>query len=245
MVAIMRSIPSDIDRILQQTIGAWKEKYLSSEEWTTFCRVPPVATPEETEADMITFEQNSEDMDATTLEANPEETEAAVERPELFQKEETKFDNIGSSEDRCKAQRLVMRHRRGANMRIRDSVGSRQKLSAACKRVKRRAVPAVRKGHIRKGPGKNNVARGACRGKMLDKRQRNNLECEEGRVGRDLKKRLRLWMKRTSDTCYRKPTKLEMANLIFGSTIELQGVNDWTFWKVRPPPKRKKELRIA
>jgi hypothetical protein len=26
------------------------------------------------------------------------------------------------------------------------------------------------------------------------------------------------------------------------SMIELQDVNDWTFWKVRPPPKRKKDV---
>jgi hypothetical protein len=103
----------------------------------------------------------------------------------------------------------------------------------------------VRKEHMRKGPGKNNVAWGAYRRKMLDKRQRNNSECEDGGSDRDLKKRLRLRMRWTSDRCYRKPTKLEMANLIFGSTTGVQGANDWTFWKVRPPPKRKKELRTA
>jgi hypothetical protein len=32
-------------------------------------------------------------------------------------------------------------------------------------------------------------------------------------------------------------------NRIVSSTIELQDVNDWTFWKVRPPPKRKKDVR--
>jgi hypothetical protein len=34
-------------------------------------------------------------MDATRLEANPEETEAAMERPELFEKEEINVDNFG------------------------------------------------------------------------------------------------------------------------------------------------------
>jgi hypothetical protein len=193
---------------------------------------------------VITFEQNSEEMDATSLEANPEETEAAVERQEPF-KEEINVDNIVSSEDQCEDQRFVLRRRRGAKKRTQDSVGSRQKVSAARKRVIRRAIPAVRKGNIRKGPGKNNAAKGASRGKMLVKRQQNSRECEDGRLGRDLKKRLRLRMRRTSGTNCRNPTKLEMANLIFGSTIELQGVNDWTFWKVRPPPKHKKELRTA
>jgi hypothetical protein len=52
-------------------------------------------------------------------------------------------------------------------------------------------------------------------------------------------------MKRKSDRWYRKPMKLEMANLIFGSTTGEQGVHDWTVWKVRPPPKCKKDVRTA
>jgi hypothetical protein len=188
---------------------------------------------------------SSEEMDATALEANPEATEAAVERPELFEKEETNAENIGPSEDRCEVQRLAVRRRRGAKKRPQDSVGSWQKLSAARKRVGRRAIPAVRKGNIRKGPGRNSVERVHTKSKMLDKKQRNNSECADGRVDRDLKKRLRLRMKRTSDTCYMKPTKLQMANRIVGSTNKLQDVIYWTFWKVRPPPKRKKDLRTA
>jgi hypothetical protein len=90
----------------------------------------------------------SEEMDATTLAANPEETEAVVERQDLF-KEETNFDNIGSSEDRCKDELLVVRRLRGPNKRTQDSVGSRQKISAARKRVARRAIPALRKGLAR------------------------------------------------------------------------------------------------
>jgi hypothetical protein len=138
-----------------------------------------LACPEEMEADV-----SSEEMEATKMEASLEATEAAGERQELF-KEGTNFENIGSSAARFGDQRLVVRRRRGAKKRAQDSVGSRQKSSVARKRVIRRAVSAVRKGHMRKGPGKNNVARGASRGKMLDKKQRNNSECEDGRLGRD------------------------------------------------------------
>jgi hypothetical protein len=46
------------------------------------------------DADMDTFEESSEEMVATRLEANPEEPEGAVERQELF-KEEINVDNIG------------------------------------------------------------------------------------------------------------------------------------------------------
>jgi hypothetical protein len=107
-----------------------------------------------------------------------------VEQQDLF-KEEINLENIGSSEDRSGYQRLVVRRRRGANKRTQDSVGSRQKLSAARKRVIRRAIPAARKGNIRKGPGRNSVERVHPKSKMLDKKQRNNSECEDGRVGRD------------------------------------------------------------
>jgi hypothetical protein len=128
----------------------------------------------------------AEEMDATRL-VNPGAAEGALEWQELREKE-INVDNIGLSEDRCEEQRLVVRRRRGARKQTQDNVGSRQKSSAARKRDIRRAVLAVCKRHMRKGPGKNNVARGASRGKMLDKRQRNNSECEDGRLGRDLKR---------------------------------------------------------
>jgi hypothetical protein len=34
-------------------------------------------------------------------------------------------------------------------------------------------------------------------------------------------------------------------NGIVGSTTGVQDVIYWTFWKLRPPPKRKKEVRTA
>jgi hypothetical protein len=64
-----------------------------------------------------------------------------VELQDLF-KEDTNAESIGSSEDRCEQQRLVVRHRLGAKKRSQDSVGSRQ-VSAARKRVMCHAVPAV------------------------------------------------------------------------------------------------------
>jgi hypothetical protein len=94
-------------------------------------------------------------MEATNLEATSEETQSAVKYQEL-QMGEADVDTIGSSEDRCEDRRLVLWRRRGAKKRIQDSVRSGQKLSAA---RKRRAVPAVRKGNICKGPGRNSVGR--------------------------------------------------------------------------------------
>jgi hypothetical protein len=74
------------------------------------------------------------------LEANPEVAEAVVERQELH---------------RC----MVVRRRRWAKKRTQNSVGFRQKLSAARKRHTLRAVPALRKGYVRKGLGKKKSTR--------------------------------------------------------------------------------------
>jgi hypothetical protein len=47
-----------------------------------------------------TFGEPSDKVEVRNLEANPKETQAVVERQELFNKE-VHFDNIGSLEDRC------------------------------------------------------------------------------------------------------------------------------------------------
>jgi hypothetical protein len=125
---------------------------------------------------------SSEEMEATNLEATPEATEAPVERQDLV-KEEINAENIGSSEDRSGYQRLAVRRRRGAKKRTQDRVGSRQKVSVAHKRVIRRANPAVRKGNIRKGPGKNNAARGAPEERHLrDSETTTNAKTVDGTV---------------------------------------------------------------
>jgi hypothetical protein len=86
----------------------------------------------------------------------------------------------------------------GLRRRIQDSVGSRQKLSVARKRVISRADPAVRKGNIRKGPGRNSVERVHPKSRALGKKQR--LRSEYKRINcRDSRQQLRLRMKRTSD----------------------------------------------
>jgi hypothetical protein len=112
-------------------------------------------------------------MEAKNLEATPDETEAAMERQEVFE-EEINFDTNGPSEDRYKNQRLAVPRHRGAKKRSEDSDGSRQKVSATRKRVIRHAVPAVRKGKIL-----------MCPGKTTDRILRNTLD-------KDVAKRARL-----------------------------------------------------
>jgi hypothetical protein len=137
---------------------------------------------------------------ATKMEINPEETEATVERQGLF-KEKINVDNLASSEDRSGYQLFTVQRRQGAKKRIQDSVVSRQKLSAAQKQVVRRAVPAVRKGHMRKSPGKDSNARGASRGRTHVKSQ---WSCHKGRRHRDTKKPSYLSTIRTTDRTLRK-----------------------------------------
>jgi hypothetical protein len=179
-------------------------------------------------------------MEGTNLEA----TEAAVERQELREKG-MNAENIGSSQDRYEDRRLVERRRRGAKKRIQDSVGSRQKLSAARKHIIRRAVPTMCKGQMRKVPGKDGTTMGAPKGRRLHKTHRVIPGCKTGIWGHSVKKQLHLWTEWTFNRAIRKTTRLEIAKRARLSTIELQDVNDWTLWKLRSPPKHKKDVRTA
>jgi hypothetical protein len=177
------------------------------------------------------------------MEATTEEIEAAVDRQDLFKKE-TNAKNIGSSEDRCEEQHLVVRRRRGVKKRSQYNVGSRQKSSATRKRVIRRAVPAVRKGQIRKSQSKESTGRGAPK-EGSSRRYNGSARNAKPAYGTNLKKQLSLRMRRKSGGNSKKTTRLEMVNLVDGSITGVQGVNYGAFWKARPPPKRKKEVRTA
>jgi hypothetical protein len=73
--------------------------------------------------------------------------------------------------------------------------------------------------------------------------RRRGQECNINIRDRGPKDQLRL--RRTSSRNYRTPMQLEEENRIVSSTIELQYVIYWTFWKVPPSPNRKKELRTV
>jgi hypothetical protein len=167
-------------------------------------------------------------MDAARLEANPEETEAAVERQVILENEEINAENIGSSEDRSGNRRLVVRGRRRAKKWAQESVGSRQKSSAARKRVMRRAIPAVRKGNIPKLPGRKSVGRVHPKSRTFGNKQRLRSEYNKRINYRDPKNQLRQMMRRTSGRSFRKPMQLDMARLIFGSITAVKNIIYWT-----------------
>jgi hypothetical protein len=169
---------------------------------TTTCQTETTSCPEEMRY-------------ATRLEATLEEIQAAVECQEL-QMEEAVVDAVG----------LAARRRRGAKKRTQDSVGSRQKLSAARKRVICCAVPAVRKGQMRKSPGKGNVDSGVSRAEMLVKSRR---PCHKGRRHRDTKNPSYPRTRKTTDRILMKTLDQEVAKRAHLSTNELQNVIYRTF----------------
>jgi hypothetical protein len=88
----------------------------------------------EVHEDILNLEGSLDRMEATSLEANPEATEAALKRQEL-------------------RKRLVVGRRRWAKKGTQENFGSQQRLYAAWKRQIRRAVPALWKGIVLKRPG--------------------------------------------------------------------------------------------
>jgi hypothetical protein len=100
-------------------------------KWMTVCQVPSEACPEklkagpeETEADVITFEETSDKIKSKDVEATLKATRSAVERQELHE---------------C----LVVQRRQWVKKWTQDSIWSWQKLSATQKRLIRSTIPAV------------------------------------------------------------------------------------------------------
>jgi hypothetical protein len=97
----------------------------------------------------------------------------------------------------------------------------------------RRVIPAPREVHSRQGRGKDNVAREAPEGQTRP-------VCNSGIKDRGARRQLRLRKQRTSDRIFRKTGELEIDKRVVGFSIGLRKVRDWTWWRGRPLPKRKK-----
>jgi hypothetical protein len=87
-------------------------------------------------------------------ESTREETEA-VEKPQEVPEGGTDEETSGGTEDRTGEQRLAVRRHRQRKKRAQGSGGPWQKFAVVRGRFTRRAVPALLKGHVRKGPGRN------------------------------------------------------------------------------------------
>jgi hypothetical protein len=105
-------------------------------------------------------------------------------------------------------------------------------------------VPSLQfeKEKLVKSPDKDNVARGASRGRT---HVISRWPCHKGRRHRDTKKPSYPRTRKTTDRILRKTLDQEVAKRASLSTNKLQDVIYWTFWKVWPSPKRKKEVQTA
>jgi hypothetical protein len=108
---------------------AFLDELRSCGKGTTACQIASQASPdnskvdpEEMDFEVVTIEELSDKMKAVGLEVNPGAREAIVEQQELCEQ---------------------LRRHRGPKKRTQESVGSRQKLAATRKRLKRHAVPAL------------------------------------------------------------------------------------------------------
>jgi hypothetical protein len=125
------------------------------------------------EAAVDIFEERLNEMDTTDFEGNREKSDCKAEQQDA-PKEETAGENIGALVDRYGDRHLAVGLCRQPKKRTQGDAGSRQKLAAARGRMSRRAVPASRMGHGRRGTGRDNVVRGAHEGRKFRKRRRSN-----------------------------------------------------------------------
>jgi hypothetical protein len=200
-------------------------------------------------------------------EPTPKEPEAVAESREV-PKGGTDEETSRGTVDRSGEQRQAVRRHRQRKERAQGNGGPRRKFATVRGRFTRRAVPALRKGHVRKGPGRTlggrmtdrglkkrrtevSVVRGTPKGRTSEERRRTRPECNSGirRLSKTSGNRMRGWTgkrdqrldaKGTHREVIRKSLDLEIAMLIVQSPIGLQEPGDEFLWTCRPPPKRKR-----
>jgi hypothetical protein len=186
----------------------------------------------------------------------PKETEA-VEKSWEVPKGAADEKKFGANEDQAGEQRLAVKRHRQRKKRAQVNGGP------AHGRFTRRAVPALLKGHVRKGlrknrrssirgPGKTfrsridvrslkqwqtlvNMARETPEGRTDEKRRQTRSECNSGirRLGKTSGNTRGGWTGKRDQ-------HLEITKLIFESFIRLREPGDGTLCKCRPLPKRKR-----
>jgi hypothetical protein len=182
---MMAEMKADQEETIKAITGA-------SRESTEACEGNTKALPETTEAcPEVTPACLEEEKEQA-----PEETEATEKSWEVPEgaADEEKF---GATEDRAGELRLAARRHRQSKKRAQENGGPRQKFAAFRGLFTSRAVPALLKGHVRKGPGRTsgsrledrslkkrrtevNIARGTPKGRTSEERRRTRPECNSG-----------------------------------------------------------------
>jgi hypothetical protein len=97
---------------------------------------------------------------------------------------------------------------------------------------------------VRKGWTGNNVARGPSREWTHGKRRRVDPEGSTGIKDPGTRRQLHLRNEKIAGQIFGKTFRLENAKRIARSTVGLRTNKDWTLWRGRPPPKRKKKRKV-
>jgi hypothetical protein len=187
-------------------------------------------------------------------EPTPKETDVVVDRQEVHKE---------GTEDRAGDLRLVKRRHRQRKKRAQIDGEPRQKFAAFRRRSTRRAVPALLKGHVRKGlrrhrrsgvrgpgrtPGSRIENRGLKERRTKDKAIRGipgKRTCEGNRrtrpvFGNGLRQSTLVRNGMRSYAAFRQKFAPEAVRTAFKSSIRLREPGNGTLWKCRPPPKRKR-----
>jgi hypothetical protein len=133
-------------------------------------------------------------------ESTPEDTEAVAESEEVPEGA-TDAEAIGAAKGRSRDLRLALGYRGRLKTRIKRDGRVRQEHAATVGRPTRRFVPAMRKGHVRRGPGKRCRRNGVREpgetsdsrmgGRSLKQRETQDNALRETPEGRTYKKRRR------------------------------------------------------
>jgi hypothetical protein len=190
----------------------------------------------------------------------PEEPDSVAEPkevPESAMEQETGQD----AEDQTGELRLAVRRHRQRRKRAEENSGPRQKFAAFRGRVTRRPIPALIKGHVRKGPRRNrhsdirgpgkasgsrmedgdlkqqrikdNVVRGAHK-------ERTRPVFENGMRNQGTRKSILRTNGRRVYEAFQHKFETKAVKTAVVSPIGPQEPGDWLLWKCRPPPKRKR-----
>jgi hypothetical protein len=178
---VMATIRKGQEELIQAITGASWESIEARDEKVK-------ALPEKTEACLVERKKPA-----------PEEAES-VEEPQVVPIGATDEETVQGTEDQTGELRPAVRCRRQRKKRAQIDGEPRQKFAAFRGWFTRRAVPAMRKGHVRRGPGKrcsrsgigrrskasragkrgmarNNVEQGAPEGRTDEKKRRTLPEC--------------------------------------------------------------------
>jgi hypothetical protein len=159
-----------------------------------------------------------------------EETKAVAE-PQEVTEEATDEETIVATEDRSRNLRLAAGCGGRLKTRTKRDGQLRQDCAATVGRPTRRFIPALRKGGLRKGPGR------MCRRSCIRGRSKTSCDGMREIIG---KQRRLLERKKTHTEAISQKLDVKIAKLTFESSVRYWKMGDWLLWKCRPLLKRKR-----